>query len=562
MIEYPLFYNPILEYYEKIKDGEILVSKKIRYTYDKIVHDLTDKESEYYYSPKRANHAIEFIENYCKHSKGEMGGKSVSLELWQKAMIATIFGFIDIEGHRKYQRAILIIGKKNGKSFLASAIGLYLMIADGEPGAEVYACSTRKDQSKIIWLESKRMVKKSPALRKRIKCLVSELNSETNDSIFRPLASDSDSLDGLNIHGVLMDELHQWKNGRELYNVMSDGIVARSQPLVLITTTAGTVRGDIYDFIYEQCERIINGYKGTDTYKDDRTICFIYELDKKSEWKNPDCWIKPNPNIGVSFKYNYLKEKVELAKQNEKLVRNLLCKHFNMPQTSSEAWLSFEQVKNKSTFDVEELKPKYGIGGIDLSSTTDLTAATIIFRVPNDPILYVLQKYWLPSDRLEQKIIQDKVPYDEWLRQDYLRLSQGNRINYKDVTKWFLEVQNEMGIYLYKIGYDSYGSTYLVDELKQYFGNITEVVRQGAKTFNIPMRCFQADLEKQLINFNANPMTLWNLVNASVTIDSNNNMYLCKTRDSTKRIDGTASLLDAYIVYQNEQTNYMNMVNY
>ncbi|MGB4660166.1 MAG: terminase large subunit, partial [Mobilitalea sp.] len=364
-IKYPLTYNPILEYWNLIENGQEVVSKKNFYTYQKLKQDLTNNDSEYYYSPKRANHAIEFIENYCKHSKGTLGGKPFLLELWQKAIIASTFGFIDIEGNRKYHRMILIVAKKNGKSLLASAIGLYMQIADNEAGAEVVAVATKKDQSKIIWSEAKRMVRKSPSLRKRIKTLVAELVSDYNDSSFKPLASDSDTLDGLNLHCILMDELQQWKNGKALYDIMADGVIARLQPLIVITTTAGTIRQDIYDTIYAECERIINGYIGLDTYKDERTICFIYELDNRKEWKDPKCWKKANPNIGVSFKETYLAEKVASAKQNEKLVKNLLTKHFDMPETGSEAWLTYEQLNNKLTYDLKILKPKYGIFGLD-----------------------------------------------------------------------------------------------------------------------------------------------------------------------------------------------------
>lgn len=204
MIKYPADYNPILEYWKEIENG-LVVSDKIRRTYKKIVYDLADTNSEFFYEPKRANHIIEFIENYCRHSKGKMGGQPVVLELWEKALLATVFGFVDIEGNRKYREAMLIVGKKNGKSLLASCVGLYLQVGDSEAGAEVYAVATKKDQAKIIWLESKRMVRKSPILRKRIKPLVAELNGDFNDSVFKPLASDSDTLDGLNIHGGLMD---------------------------------------------------------------------------------------------------------------------------------------------------------------------------------------------------------------------------------------------------------------------------------------------------------------------------------------------------------------------
>ena len=245
MIKYPIAYNPILEYWEKIQTKEVIVSNKVYRTYRKVVHDI-QFPGEYFYSSKRANHILEFAENYCRHSKGKFGGKPVRLELWEKAHLATVFGFVDIEGNRKYRESILIVGKKNGKSLLASVVNLYMLTADGEMGPEVYAVATKKDQSKIIWLESKRMVRKSPALTKRVRSLVAELDTDFNDGVFKPLASDSDTLDGLNIHCVLMDGIHQWKQGKALYDIMADGVSAREQPLVYITSTAGTIREDIY----------------------------------------------------------------------------------------------------------------------------------------------------------------------------------------------------------------------------------------------------------------------------------------------------------------------------
>ena len=251
MIKYPDAYNPIREYWDRIESGEEVVSYKVRKTYKKLVYDL-EHPGEFFYSSRRANHIIEFAENYCRHSKGKFGGKPVRLELWEKAHLAAVFGFIDIEGNRKYRESVLIVGKKNGKSLLASIVGLYMQVADGEMGPEIYAVATKKDQSKIIWLESKRMVRKSPSLSKRIRSLVAELNSDFNDGIFKPLASDSDTLDGLNIHCCLMDEIHQWKNGKALYDIMADGVTAREQPLVYITSTAGTIREDIYDQKYDE----------------------------------------------------------------------------------------------------------------------------------------------------------------------------------------------------------------------------------------------------------------------------------------------------------------------
>lgn len=562
MIKYPLTYNPIREYWERIRSGDEIVSAKIEKTYRKLVFDLDHpNESEFFYAPKRANRVIEFAENFCKHSKGKFGGKPVRLELWEKAMLAAIFGFVDIEGNRKHREAILIVGKKNGKSLIASIIGLYMLTADGEPGPEVYAVATKRDQAKIIWQEAKRMVRKSPALDKRIRSLVGELDADFCDGVFKPLASDTNTLDGLNIHCGLMDEIHQWTSGRALYDIIADGVTAREQPLICITTTAGTVREDIYDQKYDEAKRVIDGYFDPNGYKDERLIAFVYELDKRAEWTDEKCWKKANPGLGTIKNYTTLKEKVEKAKANPLLVKNLVCKEFNIPETSGEAWLTAEQVVNEARFDVMELKPRYGIGGTDLSSTTDLTAAKVIFRVPNDEHVYVMQMYWMPEDNVEKRVKEDHIPYDVWIEQGLMRTCKGNQISYHDVTAWFLEVQEKYDVYLFKIGYDSWSAKYWVEEMEQTFGmGIMEKVVQGKKTLSGPMKSLGADLDAKIVVYNNNPIDKWCLFNTAVDIDKNDNIQPMKTSVPTRRIDGTAALLDAYVIYQEFFNDYMTMI--
>ncbi len=560
MIRYPLDCNPILEYWEKIENGEEVVSNKIYRTYKKLVNDIKNP-GEYFYSPKRGNHILEFAENYCRHSKGKFGGKPVRLELWEKAHLAAIFGFVDIEGNRKYRESILIVGKKNGKSLLASIVGLYMLVADGEPGPEVYAVATKKDQSRIIWLESKRMTKKSPSLLKRIKPLVGELDSDFNDGVFKPLASDSDTLDGLNVHCVLMDEIHQWKQGKALFDIMADGVSAREQPLVYITSTAGTIREDIYDQKYDEAEMVINGYDDPEGYKDEHFIAFIYELDNRREWTEERCWKKANPGLGTIKNRRTLKDKVEKAKKNPLLVKNLICKEFNIRETSSEAWLTFEQANNTETFDLKKLKPRYGVGGVDLSSTTDLTAAKVLFKVPNDERIYVLSMYWIPEDLVEKRIAEDKIPYDIWIEKGYVRTCRGNKISYRDVKAWFVEIQEQHDIYLSMIGYDSWSAVYFVEDMMEYFGKTTMIpVIQGKKTLSQPMKCLGADLENNLIVYNNNPVDKWCLCNTAVDIDKNDNIQPIKTSKPRRRIDGTAALLDAYVVLQNNINEYMSLI--
>ncbi len=560
-VTYPENYNPVMEYWNKIQSGEEIVCDKIFRTYKKIAYDM-DHQSEYFYSNKRANHIIEFFENYCRASKGKSSGANVRLELWEKAMLATVFGFVDSDGLRKYRESILIVGKKNGKSLLASGVGNYMLVADGENGPEVYAVATKKDQAKIIWTEAKRMVRKSPELRRRIKTLVAELSSEDfNEGVFKPLASDSDTLDGLNVHCGLMDEIHQWKNGRKLYDIIADGVTAREQPLIFITSTAGTIREDIYDQKYEEAERIINGYFDPDGYHDEHTIAFIYELDSRKEWTDEKCWKKANPGLGTIKNLEALRLKVNKAMNDPMQVKNTVCKEFNIRETSSEAWLTFEQLNNTETFDLKELKPRYGIGGVDLSSTTDLTNATVIFMVPYDERIYVKQMYWLPEDLLESRVREDKIPYDIWYDQGLLRLCPGNKIHYKYVTEWFQEVQDELDIYLYKCGYDSWSATYFVEEMTNIFGKaVMEPVIQGKKTLSSPMKSLGADLSKKLVVYDNHPILKWCLANTSVDIDKNDNIQPCKGNLGTRRIDGMAGLLDAYVCLENNLDAYKSII--
>ena len=575
-------YNPIREYWEEIQSGRDVVSRKVYRTYRHIIRNLDSDDGEYFYSASRANYVIEFIENFCHNSKGKYGGQLVKLELWEKALLATIFGFIDVEGNRQYREALLIVGKKNGKSLLASGVGPYMQVGDGEPGPEVYAVATKKDQAKIIWLEAKRMVRKSPALLKRVRTLVAELASDFNDGVFKPLASDSDTLDGLNIHCALMDEIHQWKNGRALFDIIGDGVTAREQPLIFETSTAGVIREDIYDEKYEEAEKVINGYDDPDGYHDEHFIAFVYELDSRSEWTDPACWKKANPGLGTIKNEKALRDKVEKAKRNPALVKNLVCKEFNIRETSSEAWLTFEQLDNRETFelDLENKRiilrtpmpdgteketilpyPRYGIGGADLSSTTDLTAAKLIFKVPGCEKIFALSMYWIAQDLLEKRVNEDKIPYDKWSERGLVRLCPGNSVHQKYVKAWFVELQEQLDIYIPWIGYDSWSAKYWVEDMTDYFGKDAMIpVIQGKKTLSDPMKRLGNDLESKVIVYNNNPIDKWCLANTAYEEDKNGNIQPHKTSKATRRIDGTAALLDAYVVYQDKQSEYSSMI--
>ena len=554
--------NYIEKYYNQIESGKAVVSEKVRRTYKHLMDKLVrDGDSAYVYDDRKAQYVIDFIQTFCKHSKGKWGGKPVVLELWQKALISALFGFVDkYTGLREYRQLILIIGRKNGKSTLASCIGLYLLVADGEAGPEIYSAATKKDQAKIIWKEARSMIKKSPALAKRLTLRVAEIRCGFNEGTFEPLGSDSDKLDGLNVHGVLIDELHALKD-KNLYDVLVDGMTAREQPLCVITTTAGTVRDNIFDLKYDECERIIKGYDDPEGYVDETVLPIVYELDKKEEWVYPDCWAKANPGLGSIKNREILAQKVYQAQHDALRVKNLLCKDFNIRETSGQAFFSFDQLNNEATYDLKSLRPKYGIGGFDLSETTDLTCATMLFCVRGDPNIYVKQMYWIPEELLDKRVREDQVPYDIWKKKGWLQTSPGFRNDYRLILQWFVDEMEKDDIYLFKCGYDRWSAQYLVQSMEERFGeDIMVPVAQGKQTLSGPMKNLAADMTAGRIIYDNNPILKWCMANVAVDVDRNDNIQPCKTSNPRKRIDGFASLLDAYVAFEQNKEDYLNLI--
>lgn len=555
--------NSIEQYYEWILNNPNKVNNKIKKIYKKLVHNIktpqevsflnkTTGEVEshtYVFDEAKAQRPITFIEKYLKQSKGVWNGKPLKLELFQKAFIQALFGFVDKEtGLRKYRKAILFVARKNGKSVLASAIGIYMTIADHEGGAEVYSVATKKDQSKIVWEEAKKMIKKSPSLAKRFRCLVGGIYYDDADATFRALASDSNSLDGLNAHLVIADEVHAWKD-KNLLDVMQDSQSARTQPLLLETSTMGTIRENVFDIEYNYASQVIDG-----TIDDEALLPVIYELDEEKEWLNEECWFKANPSLGTIKSLKAIREKVERAKNNPIELVNLLCKDFNVRQNTINAWLTFDDLNNEEIY--QEWKDCYVIGGCDLSSTTDLTCASLL-GVINGKIR-VKQMYFIPTNMLERKVVEDKIPYDKWLKLGWLRLSGDAKIDYKDITKWFLEEVNQNELRPLWIGFDSWNANYWKTDMEAQGFDMIEV-RQGFKTESAPLKQMKADLIDKKINYNNNPILKWNLSNVVVKVDDNENIMLSKEK-ARQRIDGVASLMDAYVIYVNKQQEYLNYI--
>ena len=551
----------IEEYYKWICENPNKVCKKIKTIYERLSKEVHEEKEvsfikegkvethKYHFDIEKAQRPIKFIEKFLRQSKGKWNGKPLKLELFQKAMLEATFGFVDDKGLRKYRKVIFFVARKNGKSVLDSAIANYMLVADKEGGAEIYSIATKKEQAKIVWEEAKRMIQKSPILKKRIRCLIGGIYFDEKDSYFRALASDSNSLDGLNSHLVIADEVHAWKD-KNLIDVMYDSMSAREQPLLIETSTMGTIRQNVFDIEYDYASQVIDG-----VIQDETLLPIIYELDDEKEWLNEEAWYKANPSLGVIKSLKDLRDKVERAKANPIELVNLLCKDFNIRQNSVNAWLTFEDLNNEEIYN--EWKDSYVIGGCDLSSTVDLTCSTLLGVVNRK--IRVKQMYWIPSNYLEKKITEDKIPYDKWLKMGWLRLSGESKIDYHDITKWFIEEVQNNGLRPLWIGYDSWNAEFWKQEMQEYGFDMVEV-RQGFKTESAPLKQMKADLMDKKINYNNNPILKWNLSNVAIKQDDNENIMITKEK-SRQRIDGVASLMDAYVIYVNKQQEYLNYIN-
>ncbi|MCC8050925.1 MAG: terminase large subunit [Clostridiales bacterium] len=545
--------NYITEYNSLIMRGEIPACRRIKEVYSRLAAE-SQTPGCYVFDEARATRPIDFIERFCRHSKGEWAGRPVRLELFQKAFIQALFGFIDPEtGLRRYREAFFLVGRKNGKSTLLAGLALYMLIADGEGGAEVYSTATKYAQARLLFDECHNMVKQSLELSKHIRKRKSDLYFIPTMSKLQPLSRNSDSLDGLNASFVIMDELHGIKD-RKLYEVMRQSQSARRQPLLVMITTAGTVRECIFDDMYNHACEVADG-----VITDDSFLPVLYELDRRTEWSDPGAWMKANPSLGHIKKPDDLQLKVERAKQSPNDLSGVLCKEFNIRETVHSAWLSFDAINNTDTFDLENFRGAYCIGGADLSITTDLTCASLLLMKRGSDKKYITQMYWLPADSLQERVTQDKIPYDKWAARGLLRLCAGNSINYSDVTAWFVETVKKYDLFPAWVYYDSYSARYFVEEMQMQGFTMVRCI-QGAKTLSLPMQMLGADLKAHKVIYNNNPILKWCLTNTGIQTDRNGNIVPIKNQSPKQRIDGAAALLDCYVGLYEHYNEYTGAI--
>ena len=539
--------NHVTAYWQQIERREVAVCRKTRAIYKRLADEIANDTGRWTFDEGKANRPIAFIERFCRHSKGEWAGKPVRLELWQKAFIAALFGFVDREtGERRFTEALLCVARKCGKSTVAACILLYLFVAEGQ--ADVFTAATKLDQASLIYEEALHMVEQSPYLASRIRKRRADMYLEATKSKFKPLGRNSNTMDGLNASAICVDELHglDGANGRNLYEVLKQSQSARASSVFLMTTTAGTVRGGVFDDMYQLATGILDGtITGVAA---DRFLPVIYELDSPDEWQDRANWYKANPSLqpqGSVKKLDFLVSECERAKANPVDLPGLLCKDFNVRSSAQGAWLQLHEFENKATFDLRDCSGKWAIAGVDHSKCGDLTCATLLMHDSDNGYL-CHQCYWIPSDNVQERIEHDKIPYAIWHERGIVRYCDGGIVRTEDVTAWFLEIVREYDVSIHSIWYDAWSAARWVDEMRG-LGFRMVPVHQGAKTLSLPLEWLENALRKRQINYNDSPTLAWCITNAGTETDRNGNRLLCKNLSPRHRIDGAAALLDAAV---------------
>lgn len=544
------------KYGTAVLDGKVAACEKLKREYERLLEDLHHQD-RWHFDDDRANRPIEFIERFCKQSQGQ-AGHLLKLELYQKAMLQAAYGFLDDNDHRRYQEVLNIVGRKNGKTTLLSAIQLYMLIADKEGAPECYQIATARDQAMKGFTECVNMVRQSKTIAKHVRKRQSDLYCDVNMGFIKPLASNTNSLDGLNGHCIVIDELAAIKN-RDVYDLMKQSMSSRSQPMLWCITTSGFVRESIFDSQYEYAKGVIEG-----TIKDERFLPIIYELDKRDEWNQPGKWIKANPGLGTIKSKEFLEGCVGKGKSDDTFLPTVLVKDFNLKENADAAWLSWNELANDEKIP-EGINFKYAIGGMDAADSIDLNSAKLIGMRPDDPKIYVKSMYWIPQSKLDMtkdRHHPDDVPYDIWESRGLIRVVPGNKVPKRVFLDWFLEMRDEEDIWPLYIGYDPWHiDDSLLSLFCQEFGKSTMIpIRQGTATLSQPMKDLKADFQAGNIVYDANPIDRWCFANTYVKSDVNGNIQPNKGRSQTKRIDGTASLLDAYTVLLDKREDYLSLI--
>lgn len=541
--------NWIFKYHEAIKKKEVIVGVWVRLSFEILTTGLLNGEWEF--NEKKANKAIKFIENFCHHSEGR--SDLLHLELWQKAIVSAIFGVMDkTTGYRQFREVFIIIARKNGKTLFAAAIAAYMTYVDGEYGAKVYFLAPKLDQADLVYDAFYQIVQSDDELDSITKKRRSDIYIKAFNTSVKKIAFNSKKSDGFNPQLVVNDEMEAWPGdqGLKQYEVMTSALGARKQPLIISIATAGYVNDGIFDELFKRATAFLKGNS-----REKRLLPFIYMIDDIEKWDSIEELKKSNPNLGVSVSAEYYLEQIEIARNSISKKVEFMTKFCNIKQNSAVAWLDYwdvmKCVHEEKPLSLEDFKGCYCVGGIDLSRTTDLTAASIVIN--RDGINHIFTRFYMPQKRYEVAINEDNTPYNIYRDRGFLFISGENQVDYKDVYNWFIELVKVYKIKPLKIGYDRYSANYLVEDLKTA-GFHTDDVYQGTNLTPV-LHEFEGNLKDGLFDFGDNSMLAAHFLNVAVDINLNDSRMKPVKIEKRMRIDGAMSVFDALTMvskYHNE----------
>lgn len=533
--------NYIFAYWEAIQKGQVTVGKWIKIIYQILVEGL--QNGTWLFNEQKANKAINFIENFCHHSEGR--NDLLKLELWQKAIVSAIFGIIDqATGYRQFREVFIVVARKNGKSLFAAAISAYMAYIDGEYGAKIYFLAPKLDQANLVYDAFYQIVQSDDELDCITKKRQSDIYIKEFNTSIKKIAFNSKKSDGFNPQMVVGDEMEAWpgQQGIDQYEVMASAMGARKQPLLLSISTAGKINGGAYDELMTRSTSFLKGNS-----REKRILPFLYIIDDVEKWDSLEELKKSNPNLGVSVSEAFYEEQIAIAKGSLAKKAEFLMKYCNIKQNNSIAWLDYIDVHKSFSnihFALENFRGCYCVGGIDLSRTTDLTAASIVIYKGGKN--HIITKFFMPKKRFTETVDEDNVPYSLYKDKGFLQISGENQVDYKDVYQWFIDLVKIYKIRPLKVGYDRYMARNLVDEMAMAGFHMDDVY-QGTNLTPI-LRTFEGDLKDGKYDIGDNTLLESHLLNVAVDIDINDSRMKPVKLEKRLRIDGAMSVFDALTV--------------
>src|SRR5574344_1032757 len=544
--------NYLVKYYEEIKSGNIIVGQELKKVLDGLILDLDNPKFIFDELPGEIR--INFIEKFCKHTKSPFNGEPFLLELWEKAVLQVAYGFkYKDTGLRRFNEVILLIARKNGKTTFVAGIDLAeFFLSKG--GVDIVCASNTNDQASILFEEINNMREQSKALskEKRSKKNIFYIYSPKTKNKIKKLSAQSRNLDGYNIEVGCIDEVHQMTDSK-VYDAIKQSQSTKKEPLIFIITTEGNVVGGFLDKKLEYVRKMIKG-----EIKDERVLPWLYTQDSVDEiYNDSSSWQKSNPSLGMVKTKAYLEDLMNKAKNDLSTRVTMLCKDFNIKQLESGSWMTFDDLNNNETFNIEDLKDSYAIGGVDLSSTTDLTAAVLLLMKGDKK--FVITQFFMRSDVILKRKEEDNVPYDIWVQKGLITVTDGSQNDFSLVTQWFMNMIRTYNIRPLWVGCDPWNSLYWIKEMEELGFNM-EKVRQGVYSLSEPMKQLEADLKNNKVVYNNNPILKWCLSNTQAKVDVNGNIQPSKLNSRYKRIDGTVALIIAYAVLNRYKLDFENMI--